>query len=106
MIDLGKGVSVDVLNHPYVFGIDGWDPIRIHKGTGSVCGISVEQLELIVRTVKDANGTDNGDAKQVKSRKAGTTSSRGSTAPANDGFESRKGRRVQGKHNASNDESE
>jgi len=72
MIDLGKGVSVDVLKHPYVFGIDGWDPIRIQKGEGRITGVSLEQLKLIVKTVegsKDGQKPNNGNVKQATTRK-------------------------------------
>lgn len=73
MIDLGKGVSVDVVKHPYVFGIDGWDPIRIQKGKGRITGVTVEQLKLIIKTIegsKDGQKPNNGDAIKTTARKA------------------------------------
>lgn len=54
MKDLGKGVSVDFIDHPYVFGIVGCDPIRIQKGKGRITGVSLEQLEVIIEAIKES----------------------------------------------------
>jgi hypothetical protein len=88
MIDLGKGVSVDFLDRPYVFGIEGWDPIRIQKGTGRITGVSLEQLELIVKTikgVKNATANNTGDAVKTTTRKNRTTSRTGGRSTKGNG---------------------
>ena len=92
MIDLGKGVSVDVLKHPYVFGIDGWDPIRIQKGTGRITGATVEQLKLIITTVEGSadeqkhNHADNSKNETGKNRATGRRNTR---PPKGNGHKSR-----------------
>lgn len=71
MIYLGKGVSVDLLEHPYVFGIDGWDPIRIQKGEGRITGVSLAQLEIIIETVKGSRYEQKPDNADVVKATAG-----------------------------------
>ena len=91
MIDLGKGVSVDVLKHPYVFGIDGWDPIRIQKGRGRITGVTVEQLKIIVQTVEGSayeQRPNNADVIKTTTGKNRTTRSRSSKSSKGDGYKS------------------
>ena len=85
MIDIGKGVSVDFRDNPYVFGIEGWDPIRIQKGKGRIVGVSLEQLEVIVNFLKkrekrgkNEQGPNNADVKSTSTGKTRTVSGRGS----------------------------
>ncbi len=85
MIDLGKGVSVDSRENPYVFGIEGWDPIRIQKGKGRTTGVSLEQLEIIIKTikkVKDGSKHNTTDAKSASAGKARSASGRSNKASA------------------------
>lgn len=80
MIDLGKGVSVDFREHPYVFGIEGWDPIRIQKSNTRINGVSLKQLELIVKTlkgVKREDTTNTGDAVETTAGEDRPTRGRG-----------------------------
>lgn len=84
MIDLGKGVSVDVLKHPCVFGIDGC--------TGRITGATVEQLKLIVKTVEGSadeqkhNHADNSKNETGKNRATGRRNTR---PPKGNGHKSR-----------------
>lgn len=92
MIDLGKGVSVDFLKHPYVFGIEDWDPIRVQKGNTRTNGVSLEQLEIIVKTMKGSMNEqkpDNADAVKTTTRKARATSSKSAKPTAGNGHKSR-----------------
>lgn len=87
MIDLGKGVSVDFKEHPYVFGIDGWDPIRIQKGEGRITGVSVDQLEIVLATIKgsrDGQKSNNGNVKQTATRKTRANGVRSTAARKDD----------------------
>ena len=91
MIDLGKGVSVDFKDHPYVFSIEGWDPIRIQKGEGRITGVSLEQLKLIIKAIegsKDGQKSNNANVVKTSTRKVGADGVRGSKPRANDGHSS------------------
>ena len=91
MIDLGKGVSVDFLKHPYVFGIEGWDPIRVQKGTGRITGVSLEQLKIIIRTIQgsaDEQKPNNANVVKTTTRKNRTTRSRSSKPSKSDEYKS------------------
>ena len=107
MIDLGKGVSVDFLKHPYVFGIDGWDPIRIQKGKGRVTGVSLEQLKLIVKTVEGSDygqKPNNGDAVKAASRKTRADGVRSTKSRKDDGYSTKQKSGLQRVVNALDDE--
>lgn len=91
MIDLGKGVSVDFLEHPYVFGIEGWDPIRIQKGEGRITGVSLAQLKIIIKAVEGSRyeqKPDNADVVKTPTGKARTTRSRSTKSTKGDGYKS------------------
>ena len=97
MIDLGKGVSVDFLKHPYVFKIKGWDPIRIQKGSGRITGVSLEQLKIIVKTIEGSkDGQKSTNAVGVKDTTGKTRGDgvRGSKSRKDDGHSSKQKDRI------------